>query len=729
MKKQGLILWLCLLIFVGLPLQAQREITVEEVYMNGNLYPSSLSGVKWMKDGAFYSAQSGNRIIKNNIATGENEVLIDGNTLMPPIQISAYELSTDEKKALLQTQRVGIYRRSFKAEYFVYDFENQTLKKLSKNGKQSYATFSPDGSKVAFVRDNNLFLITLEDMKETPLTQDGEFNHIINGSTDWVYEEELGFAKAFYFSPKGDKIAYYKFDESKVKEYNMQIWDTDPDNMLYPRDYKFKYPKAGEDNAIVEIYVCDLNSLEHKKMDTGDETDMYIPRAQWTQDNNMLAIRRLNRNQNHLELLHADASTGKIQVVLEEKNDKGYTDIGYADELFYLKDGKSFIIASEESGYKHLYHYDIKGKLINQITKGNWEVSELLDFDPKTEMLYYVSTEVSPLERHFYRIQINGKKKEKLTKMNGMNSIDLSKNFAYYLLYHSNTETPPTVRLFDTPQNKELKLISENENLLKMEELYGFVRKEFFEFKNRDGVSLNGYVLKPKKIDKNQKLPLLIHVYGGPSSQMVKNDWDASPNFYWHQMLVQKGYVVVCVDNRGTDARGRDFKQATYKQLGKLEIADQIDAAKHFAAKDYIDENRIGIWGWSYGGYMTALGLTVGADVFKMGIAVAPVTTWRLYDTIYTERFLMRPQDNPEGYDENSPLTHADKLKGSFLMIHGTGDDNVHIQNAILLQDALIKANKHFQAFYYPNRDHGIYGGITRVHLFNMMSDFIFEKL
>ncbi|MGB0523779.1 MAG: S9 family peptidase, partial [Flammeovirgaceae bacterium] len=701
---------------------AQQQVSVEDIY-SGKFSQQSVTGVKWMNDGQFYSSREGNDVVKIDLTTGKVvEHLVKGEDLQPAIQWDSYSFSNDEKKMLFRTEMESIYRRSFKATYYIYELESKKLVMLSEGGKQSYATFSPDGSKVAFVRNNNLFYVDLSNMRETQVTRDGKFNFIINGSADWVYEEEFGFAKAFYWSKDGNKLAYYRFDESRVQEYNMQLWN---DSETYPVDYRFKYPKAGAENSVVDIYIYDLTSQNAVQVALGEEKDIYIPRINWTQDSNLLSVRRMSRLQNKLEIIHVNAQTGKGDVVLTEESET-YVDINYCDDLSYLSNGTQFVRTSEKDGYKHIYLHQMDGSLAQQITKGNWEVTQFVGFDEAKEMFYYISTEDSPLERHFYSISAKGKKK-RLSTQEGTNRVNMSPDFKLYINYHSNITSPLKVTLHNI-KGKQLKELKNNKRLKEVVKSYDLPNMEFFDFQTTDKIKLHGWMIKPKDFDKNKKYPVLMFVYGGPGSQLVTNAW-AGRNYYWHHMLAQRGYIVACVDNRGTDGRGAAFKKSTYANLGKYEVKDQIEAAKFLGDKPWVDESRIGIWGWSYGGYMSSLCMTLGADVFKAGIAVAPVSTWRYYDSIYTERFLKRPQDNPQGYDDYSPVKHAHKLKGAYFLIHGTGDDNVHFQNAIAMQNALIKANKQFKSFYYPNRNHGIYGGNTRIHLYNMMTAFILNNL
>ncbi|TPE42703.1 S9 family peptidase [Pontibacter mangrovi] len=723
-----------LLLCFALVAQAQqkKDITLEDVYQKGTFRAKSVYGVNWMNDGRYYSSQVPDEknkvydIVKYDVTTGQPvSTIIEGENLVPaggsqPIQYDDYSFSSDEKKVLFSTETERIYRRSSKAEFYIYDIASKKLTKLSDGGKQLYATFSADGTKVAFARDNNMFVTDLSGMKETQITSNGKFNSIINGYSDWVYEEEFSFAKGFHWSPDGKKIAFYTFDETNVPEYNMQMWGE-----LYPQDYKFKYPKAGEANSVITISVYDVNSGKTVKMDTGSETDIYIPRIKWTNNPNLLSIQKMNRLQNTLEILHANATTGKADVVLKE-TDKAYIDV--TDDLTYLKDGKHFIHSSEVEGFNHLYLYNMSGKLVRQITKGDWEVSQFVGYDEKNDRLYYMSTEVSPLERHLYSISSKGKKKNRLTQQAGTHRVNMSNDFKYYLDYYSAANEVPTVSLHTAKDGKLIKVLEDNSELKNTLAQYDIAKQEFFTMNTPDGTKLNGWMIKPTDFDPNKKYPVLMFVYGGPGSQTVTDSWGGS-NYLWYQVLADKGLIVVSVDNRGTGARGAAFKKSTYANLGKYEIQDQIDAAKWLGNQSYVDKNRIGIWGHSFGGYMTLLGLTKGNGVFRAGISVAPVTNWRYYDSIYTERFLKTPQENAAGYDDNSPLNFADKLQGDLLLIHGTGDDNVHFQNAVAMQDALISANKQFESFYYPNRNHGIGGGVTSIHRFKMMTDFLQRKL
>jgi dipeptidyl-peptidase-4 len=737
MRKSSPTKWLLLIYLIistnSIFGQEKRQATLEDLFQNRTFQVKSVYGINWMQNGRYYTSlvpdENTNtfNIIMFDISSGNAvKTLVSGDELVPegqsqPIRFSEYSLSTNENQVLLATEVESIYRRSSKARFFVFNLEERSLKELHPE-KVSYATFSPDGNRVAYVRDNNLYYKNLDNMQETAVTSDGKFNEIIYGSTDWVYEEEFSFAQAFFWSPDSRKLAFYKFDESEVKEYNMQLWGD-----LYPKDYRFKYPKAGEKNSRIEILVHHLPEARTIKMDIGSEEDIYIPRIYWTSNPDLLSIVRMNRLQNSLEILHANVSNSSTEVVLSESSDT-YVDINYNDNLTYLEKNKGFIRTSEQSGYKHVYLYKMNGELERQLTEGDYDVEELLGYDEKRKLIYYISTEDSPLERQLYSINTRGKDKRRLSTEEGVNEVNMNPDFTYYIQYHSSATEPLTVTLHQAPSGEMVKVLEDNQQLRNTLQEVNLNTKEFFTIKTSDTVQLNAYMIKPSDFDPTREYPVLMYVYGGPGSQTVLNNFSGQREL-WHSYIADRGYIVVSVDNRGTGARGREFKHATYAQLGSLETQDQIAAARYLAGQPYVDPERIGIWGWSYGGYMTSLALFLGNDVFKTGIAVAPVTNWRFYDTIYTERYLKRPQDNPAGYDDNSPNTHAGKLKGNYFLIHGTGDDNVHFQNAVELQDALIDANKKFDSFYYPNRNHGIYGGNTRYHLFGMMTNYILEKL
>lgn len=724
MKKISLLLIsICLISHV---FAQNKTISLEDIWIKRVFQPESMESVIPMNDGEHYCVFENDSIFnlyeyKTANKTGE---IVLASRFIPEgeseaISVDDFTFSNDENKILISTNTQYIYRHSSISEYYIWDRLTSKLIKLSSGANQRLAEFSPDGNKVAFVRENNLFIKDLVSGKESQLTTDGLLNNIINGTTDWVYEEEFGFTKAFFWSPDGNKIAYYRFDESKVKQFDMVLYDS-----LYPTTYQYKYPKAGEDNSLVSIHVYDLASGITKLMDVGSEKDQYIPRIQWTQDANLLSIQRMNRLQNQLEILISDASNGTSKVIYKENN-KCYIEI--SDNLSFLKDKKHFLFTSDQDGYNHIYLYTMEGALVKQITLGKWEVLNIEGVDEKKKLVYYMSNEESPINTALYVVKLDGTGKKKLSIKEGANRVLFSKTFTYFMNEWSDANTPSMASIHKA-DGSLIKTLVENNNLKTRIKEYNFSPIEFFSFKNSVGIELNGWMIKPANFDSSKKYPVLMYVYGGPGAQTVLNSWGYS-NTLWYQMLAQKGYMIVSVDNRGTGGRGDAFKKATYGQLGNLETQDQIDAAKYLGSLSYVDNTRIGIWGWSYGGYMTALCLTKGADYFKTGISVAPVTNWRYYDNIYTERYMGLPQDNAIGYDDNSPVNHVKKLKANFLLVHGTADDNVHFQNSMMLVNSLVNANKQFEQFFYPNKNHGIYGGVTRYHLYNKMTNFIMDNL
>jgi len=734
--------------------KAVKKISLEDIWKNGTFRQKGVYGMRSMNDGIHYTTreQVGDEsyIVKFEYETGDAvDTLLSSARLIDPktgdtIVLGGYEFSDDETKIMLPTNVEQIYRHSTRETNFIWDRSKKTLSLLSEGSKQRYATFSPKGSKAAFVRENDIYIKDATSGKETRVTNDGKFNEIINGATDWVYEEEFGFDKAFFWSPDGSKIAYYRFDESNVKEFSMDMFGG-----LYPTQYRFKYPKAGEENSKVSIHVYDLESGKNSKVDLGADYE-YIPRIKWTNDPRKLSIQRMNRHQSHLDLLIADVNSGKVTVILTEKQGT-YIDI--RDDLTFLNDNKSFIWTSDQGGYNHIYHYNLSGKLIKQVTSGNWEVRAYLGYDEQTGKIFYVGSEsygasmkaatnheggnyqVSGLDldpplsnalvKNLYAIDIKGGKKTILSTQSGGNRPIFSKGLKYYINTHTDANTPSYISLHKA-DGTQIRVLEDNKALKEMLTGYQIAPKEFFSIKTAD-VTLNAWMIKPVDFDPKKKYPVLMHVYGGPGVQTVTDSW--SRNYFWHQMLVQKGCIIVSVENRGTPGRGAQFSKSTYKELGKLEIIDQMAAAQYLQGLSFVDPDRIGIWGWSYGGYMTALCMTKGADIFKLGISVAPVTNWRFYDSIYTERFMQTPQENPKGYDDNSPINHVDKLKGKYLLVHGSGDDNVHYQNSMEMVTALVAANKQFDLFIYPDKAHAIIGGNTRLHLFTKMTDFVMENL
>jgi len=718
-------LWMLSALATLTPAQEKtQKITLEDIYKKGKFTQKSVRGLRSMDDGIHYTVlEKNSRIVKYSYKTGkEVETLFDASEYGQISGFERYEFSEKEGKILIATRVHPIYRRSFTAEFYVYNREDQNLKPLSANGPQRLATFSPQGNKVGFVRNNDLFIKDLKQGTEKQITHDGKYNHIINGTTDWVYEEEFAITQGFHWSPDGDKIAFYKFDESRVKVFHMTMYQ----DQLYPEDYTFKYPKAGEKNSIVKIFVYDLEAGTTKEMETGEETDLYIPRIKWTPNNNRLCMIRMNRLQNKVEIMVANAQTGDSRVIYQETNPYYISQIG-DDYPTFIKDGEQFIIYSEKSGYNHLYLYDLEGNLVHQITSGEWDVTSFIGYDDQQQRVFYSSAEKSPLKRHVYSVDADGSDKRLITRKDGWNHANFSKGYKYYINYHSTANSPQVVTLHNR-NGKLIRTLEENSELKQNMQAYGFTDKEFTKINTPSSeYDLNAYTIKPADFDPDKEYPLFMYLYGGPGSQEVTDRWGG--RMAWFQMLAQRGYVIAVVDNRGTGARGQHFKKMTYGELGKYETIDQIEAARYFGDKDYIDASRIGIFGWSYGGFMSSNCLFQGNETFSMAIAVAPVTNWRYYDTIYTERFMGLPQDNAGGYDENSPVNHVDGLKGDYLLIHGTGDDNVHFQNSIELAEQLVQANKQFEMQFYPDKNHGIYGGNTTFHLYTRMTHFIEENL
>jgi len=706
----------------------KKNITIEDIWKTGTFRSGGVYGLVSMKDGVHYSAMEDGKIMQYEYAkasapvaiVAEADLKVDGKS----IGIDSYQFSPDETKMLISTGTEQIYRHSTRENYYVYDRKTKALTAVSSGEKQMYATFSPDGNKVGFVRGNNIYIKDLASGKETQVTNDGLHNNIINGATDWVHEEEFSFSVAYFWSPDSKKIAYYKFDESKVKEFSFDEFN----NQLYPSGYKFKYPKAGEANSVVTIHAYDLASTSDKLMDIGKVIDQYIPRIKWTMDANTLSIVRMNRYQNKLELLFNNATSGESKVVYTESCDT-YIDIheGQGDYVYFTADKTSFIITQEKDGFNHIYRYDMSGKLMNQITKGNWDVVSFQGIDEKSKTIFYTASETTATEKDIYSVKLDGSGKKKVSSEKGVHSPEFSSGMKYYINTYSSANTPPFIAIYDA-QGKQIRVLETNEALVKKMAEFDMSKKELFMFKTTEGVELNAWMIKPSNFNADKKYPVFLTFYGGPGSNKVNNAFDGR-DYFWHQMLAEKGYIVMCVDNRGTMYRGKAFKHSTYKQLGKLEVADQIETAKYLGTLPYIDKSRIGTFGWSFGGYLSSLCITKGADYFKMAIAVAPVTNWRYYDGIYTERFMSLPQENASGYDDNSPINHVSKLRGKYLLIHGSADDNVHYQNTMEMVNALVNANKQFDLFVYPDKNHGIYGGNTRLHLYNKMTDFILNNL
>ena len=717
MKK---ILLLCLsFLAINTLFSQKKNITLDDLWKNYSFFPKNYNSLNSMNNGEHYvsleNSELGQELNIYKYKDGEKVRTLFKSDEFDLKRITNYSFSNDEKKLLLETQTEKIYRYSSRSIYYVYNIFTNKLKKIS-DDKLMFATFSPAGNKIAYVLDNNIYIHEINSGRTKQVTFDGQKNQIINGASDWVYEEEFGLVRSFEWAPDGEHIAYYKFDETNVKEFSMDLFK----GGLYPTQEVFKYPKAGEENSVVRIYFYNLKKDKSTYIYTEKDYE-YIPRIKWTKNSNLLALYGMNRHQNELDFVLADATSNTNKVLFTEK-DNYYIDIH--DNLTFLPDD-NFIWTSEKDGFNHIYIKGLDGSE-QQITKGDWEVTSFDGVDSDKMELYYRSTEEGSINRTLYVHNLFTGKKRKLSTQIGDNSIKFSDNFKYYLNSYSNANTAPYYTLHKS-NGEQLKILEDNAEFnAKMKE-FNLSKKEIFSIKTEEA-ELNAWMIKPPNFDSNKKYPLFMFLYGGPGSQQVKNSFGWT-NYYWYQMLAQNGYIVACVDNRGTGGKGSEFKKMTYKELGKYELIDQINAAKYFGNLDYIDSKRIGIQGWSYGGYMSSLAITKGADIFSLAIAVAPVTNWRYYDNIYTERYMQTPQENAIGYDENSPINHVDKLKGDYLLIHGSADDNVHVQNSMEMISALVKANKKFDLFIYPDKNHGIYGGNTRLHLYQKMTDFILKNL
>lgn len=692
--------------------------------IEGKYDPNRLEAIRSMRNGEYYTVLEEDKTLNTNSLvsyaysnTLERKVLIDSNRFPEKNKFSGYIFSNDEQKILLETLIDNIYRRSKQAIYWIYDIKTNSLEKLF-DQKVQEPLFSPDGLKVAYVYRRNLFIKNLELDIVKQITYDGDYQ-TINGITDWVYEEEFGFVRAFDWSQDSNQIVYMRFDESNVPIFSMDVYG----NQTYPFPYMFRYPKAGEENSKIELIIYNTSSQTKETIDFENETPYYIPRIQFIGGRHSLIIQTLNRHQNKLKLWRWNTKKKNLQLLLTEI-DEAYVSIN--DDLKFIEDDR-FLWTSEKDGYKHIYHFDKDGKLINQVTQGDWEVTTIYNYNPKSKEIYFQSVEGSSIERGIYAIDISGRGKRKLQPTRGFNGATFSTNNSYYIHSYSDELTPPIYTLYETRKNRPIRQLMNNKSLIEKLESYNFSEKEFSTIQI-NGSELNMWMIKPADFDANKKYPLLMFQYSGPGSQQVSNRWGDSRTL-WHKDLANQGFIIACVDGTGTGFKGSKFKKSTYLNLVKYESLDQIAAAKTLGELPYVDHNRIGIWGWSFGGHMATHCLLTGNDIFSFAIAVAPVTNWRFYDTIYTERFMRTPQENPEGYDLNSPINYADQLKGDFLIIHGSGDDNVHVQNTMRMVEALIQADKQFEWMIYPDKNHGISGGNTRKHLYTKMTNFIFKNL
>ena len=733
MKK--LFLLFCL-VALTLGIKAQNQVTLRDV-SRGTYRASNIYGIKPMLDGQYYTQISPDRkrIVKYSFKTGKQvEAIFDVEKARDCTlkYFDDYIMSPDEKLILIQTKTRSIYRRSFTAEYYIYNVKNNTIEPLSKNGPQQVPLFSPDGFQVAFVRNNNIFLVKLLfGNSESQITKDGEYNKVLNGIPDWVYEEEFGFNRAFDFSADSKMIAYIRFDESQVPMYKFPLYKgmnpeyTELDT--YPGEYTYKYPKSGEVNSTVSVHTYDIKSHVTRKMDLPLDKDGYIPRIKFTSDPEKLAIMTLNRHQNRFDLYMANPKSALCKVAIRDESEQYIKEDEYSNIKFYPE---NIVLMSERDGYNHLYLYTIGGNLVKQITKGKFEVKSFLGWDKQSNVFYYTSNEGSPLRTAVYKIDGKGKK-TKLSTRTGTNDAIFSSNYSYYINTFSNISTPTLITINDN-KGKELATMLDNKKLKEKIATLTLPQKEFFTFRTAEGVELNGWMMKPANFDATKKYPVIMHQYSGPGSQQVLDRWGIgsfSDAGMFEAYMADRGYISVCVDGRGTGGRGAEFEKCTYLFLGVKESHDQVEAAKYLGTLPYVDGSRIGIWGWSFGGYNTLMSMSEGSNVFKAGVAIAAPTDWRYYDSVYTERFMRTPKENGDGYDAGSAIKRAPKMHGSLLLIHGTADDNVHLQNMAEYSEALVQAGVQFDEHIYINRNHGISGGNTRNHLMNRVANFFLRNL
>lgn len=707
MRKFFLILFLLPL----LALAQKKQITLEDIYKKGTFRGEFVR--------ADFDQLSKDPEIKFEDLKDEN-----GKPFGQPEDV--INSSSNPNIVLLKKGNEPIYRRSSKSFVYLYDVSSKKLTKLDSE-KLLHPTLSPDVDKIAYVKGNNLYIYDIASGVSQAITTDGKWNFVINGNCDWVYEEEFEFSRAYEWSPKGNYIAYYRFDESKVKEYNMTMYDN-----AHNKDYRYKYPKAGDDNSTVDIFIYDVNKGSNAKAQY-EQGDIYIPRIKWTNNDDNLIVYWMNRYQNNLKLLSTNPSTGVSNLLYQEIN-KYFVEIN--DDWWFLKDGKNYLLTSEMNGYRHLYLYSMDGKIKTQITKGSYEVTEVNGVDEANKRIYFTMAYPRPMDRNAFVTDFSGKKTYQLTQGEAWHRVEFNQDFSKFYDFYSDLNTPQIVTLNSISVNKKKdisvlteKTVNENAKLKAKIEEYNYGKASFIQVPNSKGDTLNGWMLKPADFDPTKKYPVLFCNYGGPGSQQVANRFGAVSS--WHQLFAQKGFIIVSVDNTGTGYRGEEFKKKTYLQLGKFEIEDQIDAAKYFGNMSFVDKSNIGHWGWSYGGFMSALAITKGNEVFSAAVSVAPVTNWRYYDNIYTERYMRTPIENPKGYDDNSPINFTDKIKGKYLLIHGTADDNVHFQNSVQMIKALVKSNIDFESAYYPDKNHGIGGQMdnTTFHLWSKMTNWILENL
>ncbi len=725
MKKLLYLLQVCFVLISSQAI-AQKTYDLDDIFKKGTFKTKSLPGFAYMNDGKSYIINKGTSLQINNVVDGKTTgTYISEDQLFKMTEnkqngIEEYQFNGDETKVIIYSESQGIYRHSSKGKTYVFD-KNKGKGSIINGGKLiSNPTFSPDGNKVAYTFENNLYFTDLASGKITQITDDGKWNHIINGMCDWVYEEEFSFTRAFQWSSDSKKLAFLRFDESAVNEFTLQYFHDE----VYPEPYSFKYPKVGEDNSTVVVKIFNLDNGMTFSIDQTPDKEVYYPRIKWTQDANKLCVFKMNRHQNKLELLLADGTNGKTSPLMTEVN-KYYIEIN--DNLTFLKDGKHYLWVSDKGGFNQVFLYDMKGKMINCLTQSTADVADVYGYDEKHKVLYYQLIAPTPMQREVYKVGVDGKKPTLLSTRTGTNGAQFSTTFDYVTLSYSNVNTPTIWELYDN-KNKLVRTIEDNKPAAEKFKEYRTGKQEFFSFNTSEKVSLNGWMIKPSNFDPSKKYPVFMFLYGGPGSQQVLDKWSGG-QMWWFKLIAEKGYIVACVDNRGTGGRGEEFRKMTYLQLGHYETIDQIEAAKYLGKMAFVDKARIGIFGWSYGGYMSALCILKGNDVFKAALAVAPVTNWKWYDSIYTERYMRTEKENPEGFKNNSPVYFADRLKGNFFLAHGMADDNVHFQNSAEMNKSLIRAGKSFEFHMYPNSNHGIYSENATPQLYDQMTNFILTKI
>ena len=692
----------------------------------GKFSQQTMTAVRPSAGGETYTQISADRkqIVSYSFRTGKQEqVIFDASTARggQVSRVDNYIMSPDGQRILIQTDTKPIYRRSFTATYYIYEIRNNKLVPLSDGGPQQTPVFSPDGNQIAFVRDNNIYLVKLlYDNAESQVTKDGKRNEVLNGIPDWVYEEEFSTNSSMVFSADSKQIIWIRYDESQVKQFSLQLYKgmapEKPEYAEYPGTYSYKYPVPGQVNSKVSVHSYDIKSHQTRRIDLPLDADGYIPRIKATSDPTKIAIFTLNRHQDVLRIYMANPLSTVCQLAIEDKVDKYVKEESF--EEVQLTD-KHILLPSERDGYNHLYLYNLNGQLVRQIVKDQYVVQRVYGYDELTGDTYFAANPNGPTDQQVMVAHANGKT-EVLTKKAGVNNAIFSGNFKYFINTWSDLNHPLQYTLCQN-NGKVLQTLIDNQELVQKLAAYDLGTKELFSFTTSEGVQLNGWMVKPKDFDPARKYPVIMYQYGGPGNQQVLNQWGigmSGNGAILEQYLAQQGYLCVCVDNRGTGGRGAEFEKCTYLRLGELEARDQVETALWLGQQSYVDENRIGIWGWSYGGWNTLMSMSEGRPVFRAGVAIAPPTCWRFYDSIYTERYMRTPQENQRGYDEVNPISRASQLHGALLLCHGLADDNVHYRNTAEYVEALVQADKDFRQLVYTNRNHSIFGGNTRNHLF-----------